>query len=74
MQHLYHDKNNNGRNWELSTCSCHSFAKEYICKHILGIASLRNFFTLLDEANSDLIGKRRGQGRPKKVNRALVVA
>lgn len=61
-------------NWKNSTCTCATFQKEYICSHVIGIAALQQLFQFPDSAKTDLIGKRRKAGRPRKVKQALLVA
>lgn len=59
--------------WRLSTCSCPTFAKEYICKHSLAVAILNNKFSVRPEAKSfHSMDKKRPRGRPAKISKALV--
>lgn len=58
-----------------STCTCTSFAKDYICKHILSIAITQKHFRVNPEAKSSTadLQKKRSRGRPKKASKALII-
>ena len=62
------------RAWLSSTCTCPTFSKTYICKHILAIGILNKEFKVKPEAKSSEgdLAKKRPRGRPKKVPYALV--
>jgi len=64
----------NEENWKDSSCSCSTFQKEYLRKHLIGIAALKGLYQFPDNAKTDLIGKRRKPGRPRKVKHALLIA
>lgn len=55
----------------LNSCTCPSSMKLYTCKHSLGLAMLFNIYEIQDKTRSELLGKRRGKGRSKKVKSAL---
>lgn len=57
----------NQQNWKLSTCTCPYFLKNYLCKHIVGLAIKSNLVVAPMEACQIPIGQKRGRGRPKKV-------
>jgi len=61
-------------NWQNSTCTCAKFQKEYICKHVVGNAAVNELYRIPDTANTDLIGRKRKKGRPRKIKMALIVA
>lgn len=55
-------------NWESASCTCQIFLKEYICKHILGIAIRLKYCDIAvvpAAAKSVPIGEKRKKGRPK---------
>jgi hypothetical protein len=59
-------------NWKLSTCSCPSWHKHYMCKHIIGVAYNEDLFDDFPDAAYDIpLGQRRGAGRPKQISKAL---
>jgi hypothetical protein len=55
----------------LNSCTCPISMKLYICKHSLGLAMLFKTYEIQDKTRSELLGKRRGKGRSKKVRSAL---
>lgn len=59
-------------NWIEGRCNCPSFLKDYMCKHIVGIAIRRQFFKVPFEAKQIPIGQKRKRGRPKLAKRALI--
>ncbi len=62
----------NTTEWKKSSCTCPSFFKTYICKHICGIAIIQNLFLLPPEAKNIPIGEKRKRGRPSKAKKALI--
>lgn len=58
--------------WESSSCNCPIGKKEYICKHIIGIAINMKKFDPPESAKTDPLQKKRQVGRPKKVSKALI--
>ena len=44
-----------------------------MCKHVVGIASIKGLFEIPMAAKTDLLGTKRKPGRPKKVKGALLV-
>jgi hypothetical protein len=42
----------NAADWKKSSCTCPCFFKCYICKHICGIAIIRDLFTVPLETNN----------------------
>ena len=63
----------NPSNWELSTCNCPRFKKEYICKHAMGIAIINKLYNVQAEAKAIPLGEKRKRGRPTGVKKALLV-
>jgi SWIM zinc finger len=43
-------------NWRISTCSCPVFLKDFICKHVVGIAIINKVFDVRPEAKTVPIG------------------
>ncbi|CAF2900140.1 unnamed protein product [Rotaria sp. Silwood2] len=64
---------NNAEKWEEATCTCSSFMKNYICKHIIGMPIRLKYCILPPEANNVEIGTKRKRGRPSKAKKALLV-
>jgi len=56
----------------MNSCTCPNGMKHYICKHSVGLAMLLNVYQMADKTRSELLGKRRGKGRSKKVRSALL--
>ncbi len=54
-------------------CSCASFLKNHICKHILAFAVLHKQFKISNEPKNIPIGERRKRGRPALATRALLI-
>lgn len=61
--------------WTKSKCSCASFGKFYICKHIVGIAYRLGILEPEENASRfDLpLEPKKSRGRPKKASRALEI-
>ena len=64
-------------NWKKGTCTCPTFYKKYLCKHIIGIALRLNSITkaalLMPLTAKDiLISSKRKVGRPALAKRALL--
>jgi hypothetical protein len=58
--------------WEKATCTCPIFLKQYVCKHILGIAIRLKMYSIPDVAKSVPIGEKRKRGRPALAKKALL--
>ena len=56
----------------LNSCTCPNGMKLYLCKHSVGLAMLLKMYEIKDKTRSELLGKRRGKGRSKKVSSALL--
>ena len=63
----------NWDSWESATCTCRRYQKEYVCKHVIGIAVRNKKFDLRPEARGILLGQKRKRGRPEKAKKALIV-
>ncbi|RNA26617.1 hypothetical protein BpHYR1_005017 [Brachionus plicatilis] len=62
----------NEDNWRLSTCTCPSWFKHYMCKHIIGIAFRDRLFTEFPkEAWTIGLGQVASVGRPRNMSKAL---
>ena len=58
----------NYENWKSSTCTCPSWFKRYMCKHIVGIAYKEQLFDdFPDQALDVPLGKTRPVGIPKNL-------
>ena len=62
-----------GENWRQGICTCLLFLKQYICKHIVGKAILRNYFQVSAEAKTVPLGQKRKKGRSAATKKALIV-
>lgn len=54
-----------------STCTCKSFQKKYICKHIIGLAMQLKLIKRPNVDDSKIIGKKPSRGRSAKAKNAL---
>ncbi|RNA31647.1 hypothetical protein BpHYR1_029876 [Brachionus plicatilis] len=62
----------NQDNWKLSTCTCPSWFKHYMCKHIIGIAYRECLFDEIPKESWCLtLGQVASAGRPRKMAKAL---
>ena len=68
-----HSVHSDGEIWRQGTSTCQVFLKQYICKHIVGIAILRNYFQVSAEAKTVPLGQKRKRGRPAATKKALIV-
>lgn len=55
--------------WAEALCSCPTFQKKYICKHVLGIAVRMSEFIIPNDAKSIPIGTKRKRERPAKAKK-----
>ena len=62
-----------GDDWRNAKCSCPIFMKKYICKHIVGMAILKNLVEVPDEAKTVPLGQKRKRGRPARVTKAILI-
>lgn len=60
-------------NWKISKCSCPAFLKNYICKHIVGMAIRLKYCKPPPAAKTVPINSKRKRGRPAKAKPALLV-
>lgn len=56
-----------------SKCNCPAFLKEYICKHVVGLAIRLKLVSVPPEAKTVPIGQKRKRGRPSKTKPALMI-
>lgn len=63
----------NGEKWLEGTCTCPVFMKEYICKHVVGIALRLKYTRAPPQAKNVPLGQKRKLGRPAKAKKALLV-
>lgn len=59
--------------WMKSLCSCPSFQKEFMCKHVIGIAVRMGDVTVPEEAKKIEIAGKRKRGRPAKAKKAYII-
>lgn len=67
---IWHTKLNRA-NFRLSTCTCPSYFRDYICKHILGAAAIAKVNPIPNEAKAVCIEQKAPRGRPAKAKKAL---
>lgn len=63
----------NANEWLTGSCSCHRFHKNYICRHLVGMAIRMKYVTVPLAAKGIPLGQKRKRGRPSKAARALIV-
>jgi hypothetical protein len=51
-------------NWRKSTCTCPTYFKKYLCKHVIGLALIHKQFAVRMAAKNQPLGTKRGRGRP----------
>ena len=56
----------------LNSCTCPNRMKSYLCKHSVGLAILFKMYVIKEKTRAEVLGKRRGKGRSKKVKSALL--
>lgn len=69
--HIYMVSFRNDDEWLSSTCTCPSFFKKYLCKHIVGMAILKKLAHVPAHIKSIKIGQKVKPGRPAKAKKAL---
>ena len=62
----------NASEWQQGICNCPSFFKEYICKHIVGMAIRLKFCRPPSAAKDIPLGEKQKRGRPRKATKALL--
>lgn len=60
--------------WRKGTCTCPSFYKKFICKHLVGMAMRYKLVEPPLAAKTVPLGQKRKRGRPRKAKHALIVA
>lgn len=63
----------NADEWMNGCCSCPSFMKKFVCKHMVGLAIRLKFLTPPLEAKALPLNQKRRRGRPSKAKKALLV-
>lgn len=56
-----------------AVCNCPAFYKNFICKHIVGMAIRLQYEKARLEAKNIPIGQKRKRGRPTKAKKALIL-
>ena len=51
--------------WELSTCSCYKWCKDYKCKHVISLCFRKKCFEYPFAAKNVQISENRKRGRPR---------
>ena len=51
-------------NWKNGTCTCPVYYKQFICKHIIGIAIILKLVKCPPQAKNVPLGQKRKRGRP----------
>jgi len=59
-------------NYQNASCSCPSYQRKFMCKHILGIAIRKKLYAVPPAAKHVAIGEKRKRGRPKNCSKALL--
>lgn len=59
--------------WDMGTCNCSVFMKQFICKHVVGLAIRLKLTKPPTEAKNLPIGAKRKPGRPSKAKKALII-
>jgi hypothetical protein len=63
----------NPEEWRTATCTCPSFLKNYICKHVIGMSIRLKYCKPPPEAKNVEVGTKRKRGRPSKARKALLL-
>lgn len=59
--------------WLNGTCNCPDYLRNYVCKHLAGLAIRLKLVEPPTEARNVPIGEKRRRGRPTKAKKALIV-
>ena len=62
----------NENNWRNSQCSCPHYAKNYMCKHVIGLSVQLQLHTLQTQAKNVPVSEKRKRSRPLVACQALV--
>lgn len=69
---VYKVKFNMSRRWNVdSTCSCSIFQKNFMCKHLVGLAFYNKLMKCPQEGNGTAISKKKKRGRIAYAKKAL---
>ena len=55
-----------------TTCTCPVFAKDYVCKHSIGVGIRLRLLTVPENCKGVYIGQKRKRGKPQRSKAALV--
>lgn len=58
--------------WMKSSCSCPFFQKDFMCKHVVGIAKRMGNVTIPEDVKNFQIAEKRKRGRPAKTKAAYI--
>lgn len=59
-------------NWRNSSCTCPYYLKNFLCKHVVGIAMRLKFCDIPTYVKNIQLGQKRKRGRPSKVKASLI--
>lgn len=59
--------------WIDGSCDCPKFLKNFMCKHVAGVALRLQYARAPPEAQNVLIGQKRKRGRPLKTKKGLIM-
>jgi uncharacterized Zn finger protein len=62
-----------GDKWKDGKCTCPSFLKKYMCKHVIGLSIRLKYVKPPPAAKQVPIGQKRKRGRPSVATKALLV-
>ena len=63
---------NDQAKWKDATCTCPIHLKQFICKHVIGIACRLKYCKIPAAAKNDKIGVKRKRGRTPKATKVLL--
>ncbi len=64
-------KSDNASSWKISKCNCPAFLKNYVYKHVVGMAIRLKYCKPSAAAKIVPLGEKRKRGRPAKAKTAL---
>ena len=59
--------------WKYGSCNCPAFMKNYLCKHLIGIAIRGNYCKAPKAIKDVFVGQKKKRGRPAKARKALAI-
>jgi hypothetical protein len=63
----------NKEEWAQVKCTCPTFFKMYMCKHVIGLSIRLKYTVPPVEAKNIPLGQKRKRGRPSKAKPALII-